>query len=158
MTEARRKNQSRRFMRTYYDHLLLCGLYAFPSPETGEIINKRLHLNDMILFDRVYSFCECGQKCYMSNAEFAKQIGFSERTSVECINRLKTLGLISVQIIHTYNGRIKDKRYIYVMHDRLNQMIAERKKDPFGCVLLPPLEEAEQERTRREAPNENIAM
>lgn len=127
-------------MRAYYDHLLLCGLYAVVIPTTGELVNAKLHVSDMLLFERIYSFYESGQKCYMTNADFAKQLGFSERTSVACINRLQRLGLVKVHIEHTFNGRIKDKRYIHIQHERLEQIITERKKAPFDCVLLQPLE------------------
>lgn len=137
----------------------MCGHYAITSPETGELITAKLTPTDILLFERVYSFLECGQSCYMSNAEFAKQLGFCESTVSKHINNLKKIGLVAVWIDKQFNGRIKDKRYIYVQPKRMEQIIAERKKaakngHPYDCLLLPNLEETEQEPARREAPIE----
>ena len=150
----------------------MVGDYAIVSPETGEVITTKLHVNDILLFERVYSFLMCRQMCYMSNAEFAKQLGFCESTASKCISRLKKIGLVEVFIDKKFNGRIKDNRYIYVQPNRMLQIIAERKKaakkgHPYDCLLLQPLEgqteqmaetqpleETEQKPRRREAPKE----
>ena len=123
----------------------MVGDYDIVLPETGEVIATKLHVNDILLFERVYSFLMCRQMCYMSNAEFAKQLGFCESTASKCISRLKKIGLVEVFIDKKFNGRIKDTRYIYVQPSRMLQIIAERKKaakkgHPYDCLLLQPLE------------------
>ena len=158
-TKPKRKRQSRIFLSVYYDHLLMVGEYAITSPKTGEIINAKLTPADILLFDRIYSFYECRLDCYETNAEFAKQLGFCEATVSKHINNLKKIGLIKTYTERKYNGRIKDKRYIYVQPERMEQIVAARKKaakeeNPYDCLLLPDLEETEQQPERREAPIE----
>lgn len=137
----------------------MCGDYAILSPKTGELINASLIPNDILLFERIYSFYECGLECYETNAEFAKQLGFCESTATKRLRSLKKIGLVKTYTEHKHNGRIKDKRYIYVQPERMGQIIAARKnaakkEQPYNCLLLPPLEQTVQKPERREAPIE----
>lgn len=129
----------------------MVGGYAVTSPKTGEIINAKLTPTDILLFERIYSFYECGLDCYETNAEFAKQLGFCEATASKHISSLKKIGLVKSYTERKYNGKIKDKRFIYVQPERMGQIIAARKKaakeeHPYDCLLLPSLEETEQKR------------
>ncbi|WP_220751587.1 DnaD domain protein [Apilactobacillus xinyiensis] len=78
----------------------------------ANVSGKNLTSTEKLVYGHIFTILNANDKCFISNKKIGENIEISERSVSRAVSRLKSIGLIDVNLVYKENSKEVEKRYI----------------------------------------------
>ncbi|MCL0312822.1 DnaD domain protein [Apilactobacillus sp. TMW 2.2459] len=84
----------------------------FLQVPVANVSGKNLTSTEKLVYGHIFTILNANDKCFISNKRIGENIEVSERSVSRAVSKLKSIGLIDVNLVYKENSKEVEKRYI----------------------------------------------